>query len=218
MNVLAFDTSTPACTVALSVAGTVFIEHEVLPRKQSDYILGFIDRLLLKASILRSELDLLVCGIGPGSFMGTRLAVSVAQGLAFALDKPVLPLSTLQILAQSCSHSQVLAGWDARMGQIYVGQYLRDVNGIMHSSCDDYIIDPSCLVVDSAEEWVAVGNAWSVYRESIPLTVSSKWRSCDSNLYPHASAMIAIAQESSSDCYVSAESLQPIYLRDAVSS
>jgi tRNA threonylcarbamoyladenosine biosynthesis protein TsaB len=217
MNILAFDTSTPACTVALCVSGTVFFEHEVLPRKQSDYILLFIDRLLLKAGISRAELDLIVCGVGPGSFMGVRLAVSVAQGLAFALQIPVLPLSTLQVLAQSCKNERVLAAWDARMGQIYLGHYCRDSYGIMRPECGDYITDPRSVVVTSANHWFAVGNAWSVYADSIPDDLQTRWQGCDADCYPHAAAMVTLAQHTGADYYLSPEQLQPVYLRAAVS-
>ena len=148
--------------------------------------------------------------------MGTRLAVSVAQGLAYALGKPVLPLSTLRVLAQSSSYARVVAAWDARMEQIYVGRYRRDANGIMCPEAPDCIVSPSALEIHSVDSCYVLGNAWSVYADDIPQVLRDAWLGCDAALYPHAKAMIEIAQCSSPDVFISAESLQPLYLRAPV--
>ena len=120
--ILALDCATDACSVALWSDGKQDECFDVVPRRHSDLILPMVDQLLIKASIALTEIDVIAFTAGPGSFMGVRLTTGVAQGLAFGARCPVIPVSTLQVLAQSAYQAikveRVLAGWDARMGRI----------------------------------------------------------------------------------------------------
>jgi len=126
-KILAFETATQACSAALCIDSTIIERFQVAPRKHSDLILPMIDEVLREAGVTLDQVDAIAVGIGPGSFMGVRLAVGIAQSLAFGQDKRVIPVSTLQILAQTAHRElkmdQVLAAWDARMGEMYWSAY-----------------------------------------------------------------------------------------------
>jgi tRNA threonylcarbamoyladenosine biosynthesis protein TsaB len=133
-NILSFDTSTESCTAALQANGMIYSKHSVEPRRHNELLLPMIDCLMKEVGISFNQLDAIAFGMGPGSFVGVRIAVSVAQGLAFASNKPVIALSSLQIMAQTALResdiSQAQLVIDARMSQAYVGLY-QDSKGLM---------------------------------------------------------------------------------------
>ena len=127
MKVLAFETSTEACAVALHVDGRTLERFELAPRRHAELALPWADALLAEAGVSRAQLDAVAVGRGPGAFTGVRLGIGLAQGIALALDLPVVPVSTLQVLAlRAPAHAdKVLACIDARMGEVYAAAYAR---------------------------------------------------------------------------------------------
>ena len=99
MNLLAFETATEACSVALWIDGAVRERFEVAPRRHAELALPWAEALLAEAGLAKAQLDAIAVGRGPGAFTGVRLAVALAQGIALALDRPVVAISTLQVLA-----------------------------------------------------------------------------------------------------------------------
>ena len=99
-TLLALDTSTEACSVALLHDGRRFSRHEVIPRLHAKRLLPMVQELLDEAGIALGAVDAIAFGRGPGAFTGVRIAIGVVQGLAFAPDKPVLPISYLAVMAQ----------------------------------------------------------------------------------------------------------------------
>ncbi len=213
-KILAFDTSTEACSVALLVDNNKTERFEIAPRRHSDLLLQMIDELLAGAKIKLTELDALAFGCGPGSFMGVRLATAVAQGLAFSANIPVIPVSTLQTLAQrgldKLQHNNIVAAWDARMGEIYWGAYVKNNDGIMMPLNQDQITAPEAIDVADDQSWALVGNAWELYRADLPTGLQ-----LESHLfYPRATAMLDIAAYYlSKNQTVSAAEVEPNYLR-----
>ena len=122
MKLLALETATEACSVALWVDGAVIERHALAPRRHAELVLPMVDAVLAEGGISRRALDAIAVGRGPGAFTGVRLAIAVAQGLALALDRPVLPVSTLAALAmaaaQDAGAAPILAAIDARMGEV----------------------------------------------------------------------------------------------------
>ncbi|MCW8941987.1 MAG: tRNA (adenosine(37)-N6)-threonylcarbamoyltransferase complex dimerization subunit type 1 TsaB, partial [Gammaproteobacteria bacterium] len=132
MKILAIDTATEACSAALYIESEapdagITSEYQLAPREHSRLILKMIDRLLSQAGIAVAELDAIAFGRGPGSFMGLRIAAGVVQGIAFAHDIPVIPVSTLKTIAQRAyeltGSKNVLAAIDARMDEVYWAKY-----------------------------------------------------------------------------------------------
>jgi tRNA threonylcarbamoyladenosine biosynthesis protein TsaB len=127
MKLLALDTATEACSVALWLDGMIVERAELAGREHSSRLPLMVDAVLAEAGIGLRQLDGLVCGIGPGSFAGVRIGVSFIKGMALGLELPVAPVSSLAMLAQAAlresSTATVLAAIDARMGEVYFGGY-----------------------------------------------------------------------------------------------
>jgi len=99
MNLLAIDTSSVACSVALQIGGATTERHEELPREHTRLLVPMIEALLKESSVELKDLDAIVLGNGPGSFIGMRIAASVAQGLAFGAGLNIVPVSSLAAIA-----------------------------------------------------------------------------------------------------------------------
>ncbi len=234
MRLLAIDCSTQACSVALCVHGKIFLRHEILPQYHAKKILFLIDELFKHADatvvprLVRGihplpngsrgqaagrRPDAIAVGIGPGSFTGLRIAASVAQGLAFGWNIPLVPVSSLQIIAQTAyekyADPAVLVAMDARMGEVYWGEYEWDpVNKIMITKKADCLTKPKkCLSTLP----FAVGSAFEVY--NLPFYPSK----IDKILLPQADALITIAIESmKKKRMILPNQLQLNYLRNEV--
>lgn len=111
MKLLALDTATEACSAAVWVDGAVLERYELAPRRHATLILPMIAAVLAEAGLSATQLDAIAFGCGPGAFTGVRIAVGVAQGIAFAADLPVAPISTLASLAigaaRETGHSRI---------------------------------------------------------------------------------------------------------------
>ena len=99
MKLLALDTATEACSAAVWVDGAVLERYELAPRRHAALILPMIEAVLAEAGLSPPQLDAIAFGRGPGAFTGVRIAVGIVQGIAFAADLPVIPISTLAALA-----------------------------------------------------------------------------------------------------------------------
>lgn len=189
-NILSIETATNACSVGLLVDNAQYARFEIAPRKHADLVLPMTQSLLKEAGVRMNEVDAIAFGCGPGSFMGVRLAVGIAQGLAFGVGCPVISVSTLQTLAQTAylktKAPYMLVGWDARMGDVYMGRYAVDESGIMQPMQSDVLVKPSEIDISDKITYIAVGNAWSIYENPL----FSEHVDC----YPEAQAMLAIAQ------------------------
>lgn len=127
MKLLALDTATEACSAAVWVDGAVWERYELAPRRHAALILPMIESVLAEAGLSPKQLDVVAFGRGPGAFTGVRIAVGIAQGIAFAADLPVVPVSTLAALAlgvgRETGYSRLAAALDARMSEVYWGTY-----------------------------------------------------------------------------------------------
>ncbi|MGB5065729.1 MAG: tRNA (adenosine(37)-N6)-threonylcarbamoyltransferase complex dimerization subunit type 1 TsaB, partial [Candidatus Competibacter sp.] len=128
MKLLALDTATDACSAAVWVDGVVHERYELAPRRHAALILPMIEAVLAEAGLRPAQLDAVAFGRGPGAFTGVRIAVGIAQGIAFAADLPVVPVSTLAALAlgvgRETGHARLAVALDARMSEVYWGTYV----------------------------------------------------------------------------------------------
>lgn len=150
MNILAIEASSAQCSVAVSVKDQVFSRSTEIPRQQAQRILPMIDAVLSEAASHLENLDAIALGIGPGSFTGLRLAMGVVQGLSYATELPIIPISSLAVIAQGAylQHdcSEVLVVVDAHMGELYQGHYqLRE--GFMQAVSQDVLIKPDKVML-----------------------------------------------------------------------
>jgi len=217
MKILAFDTSTEACSCALYIDGEIEERSVIAPRKHAALILTMIDELLSAAGLKASQLDLLAFGRGPGNFTGLRIACGVAQGIAFGVDIPVAPISSLATLAQAAQSKNVLAVIDARMAEIYYGFYLIDNQGIMRCNGPEIVCAPDNITVPNAGQWFGVGTGWATYGEQLSRLLGERLQNYEADKYPQARAMMPLALTAFKDGQlVSAENALPVYLRNKV--
>lgn len=218
MNLLAIETSTEACSVALHHAGQVIARSQLAPRRHAELVLPMADSLLAEAGIRRRQLDAIAVGRGPGAFTGVRLAVSLAQGMALGLDLPVIPVSSLAALALDApdNGAAIAALIDARMGEIYAACYRRDGNGLLQPLDTERVCPPDQLQLPPGESWNVIGSGWNSYRTVLAARMAApRWS--DGDCYPQARAVAVLAAaEYAAGRALPPEQALPLYLRDKV--
>lgn len=221
ISLLAIEASTEACSVALLHQGRQREDFRLLPRAHTRYMLPMVDQILAEEGIRLGDLDAIGFSAGPGSFTGLRVCAGVVQGLAFAAEKPVVPVSTLQAIAQAeADRLQLLSGdlllpaLDARMDEVYWGQYRYD-NGFAERVCEDSLRSPESISFPAAESRVfGFGSGW-LYESRFVLAHSPNEIHVDA--YPRAQAILKLATRAyERGEFVNADQAQPVYLRDSV--
>lgn len=171
MKLLAIETATEACSAALLLDGDIRLRHTVEPRRHAELILTMTEQLLAEASLGLRDLDGIAFGRGPGAFTGVRIAVGVVQGLAFGADLPVVPVSTLQALAQGAlretGHARVLAAIDARMGEVYWGAFIAGEDGLLVPAGEEGVFPPEAVPIPDSGEWFGTGTGWAAHGEAL---------------------------------------------------
>ncbi|RML94802.1 hypothetical protein APX70_01698, partial [Pseudomonas syringae pv. maculicola] len=181
-TLLALDTATEACSVALLHDGKVLSHYEVIPRLHAQRLLPMIKDLLGEAGIAMSALDAIAFGRGPGAFTGVRIAIGVVQGLAFALERPVLPVSNLAVLAQRAFRE----------------------HGVSQVASAPEL---ATLPVDASGQWFGSGTGWG-YAERIPVSLAGH----DASMLPHAQDLLTLATFAwNRGEALSADDAQPVY-------
>ncbi len=222
-RILGLDTSAQTCSVALHDNGSVLARSQQLAKGHSQLVLPMIDELLAEAGLSPGQLDALALTIGPGSFTGLRIAISVVQGLAFGADIPVVSVSTLQTMAAGAikhfdveSGHIILPAFDARMGEIYWGLY-RNVDGKPVACCADALNTPEAVgcIGDAVGGVInlGVGDGWQ-HACAFPVTAQTtqiEWQPSAEDL-----VMLALDKYAMGEAKP-VEQLTPVYLRDTVS-
>jgi tRNA threonylcarbamoyladenosine biosynthesis protein TsaB len=218
MRLLAVETATEACSCALWDEGRVLERFEQVGRGHTQRLPPMVLELLASAGVGFSQLDGLVCGIGPGSFAGVRIALGFIQGLALARELPVQGVSTLATLAQGSGQARVVAALDARMGEIYLGCYQRDATGLVQALGPERVCAPgqASLPAGLDDDWHAVGSGWGAYPELLE-TRLGRPQSLTPEALPHAAQALELALPAfRSGQTQDLRSLQPAYLRNKV--
>lgn len=221
MKLLAIETATEACSAALFLDGDVRERYQVAPREHGDLILPMIESLLQEAGVGLSQLDALAFGRGPGSFTGVRMATGVIQGLAFSIDLPVVPVSTLAALAQSivdrCALPRIYAALDARMGEVYWGAYQIGPDGLVALQGEEHVLPPAAVTALGGQHGVAVGHGWRTYRDVMLAAMGGTVDACYADQLPRAAGVALLAESLyHKGLSVPAEQALPVYLRDNV--
>ena len=219
MNLLALETATECCSVALSVNGELIVRSEYAPRRHAELLLPMCDAVLAEAGISRRQLDAIAVGRGPGAFTGVRLAISAAQGMALALDLPVIPVSSLAALALDAPHDRhpILTVIDARMGEIYVGLFGRSSDGLVAAIGAETVGPADTLVLPQSGPWYVIGSGWDSYRETLLEQMQLAPVSAEGQRFPQAAGVVRLAARELADGKgLAAEFAMPTYLRDKV--
>lgn len=219
MKILAIDTTFSACSAALLLDNEVIERCEWCPRGHTRLLLPMLQSLFADAGITLTDLSAIAFSCGPGSFTGIRIASGVVQGLAFAKDLPVIPISTLHALAQTAyreMHAErVLVATDARMNEVYWGAYSVETNGLMKVVIPEDVISPDKLVFASEQSWWGIGDGWAAYEAILQMRFAPLLQSINTECYPKAQDIARLAVPNYLQGNVlSAEQALPIYLRE----
>jgi tRNA threonylcarbamoyladenosine biosynthesis protein TsaB len=211
-TLLAIETSTECCSVALMHQQHVHERRVEGSKRHAESVLVFIDELLNEHSISKKQLQAVAFGRGPGAFTGVRLAVALAQGFGFGLDIPALPVSTLAATAfdaftrfPELRSRPLLVALDARMGEVYVGQYQFD-EGRIQAIIDERLCKPEAI--SSSDAAYSVGSGVLAHPNHFTCEIAQQVQA-----QPRASAIAQLAQFV---IPVRAEHALPVYLRDQV--
>lgn len=222
MRILAIDTATEACSVALYNEGTSCARFELCPREHTQRILPLVRDILNEGGVGLTALNALAYGRGPGSFTGVRIGIGIAQGLALGAELPMIGISTLATMAQGAwrvtGATRVLAAIDARMGEVYWAEYQRDENGVWHGEETEAVLKPEAVAQRLKQlqgEWATVGTGWQAWPD---MAQGSELVIRDGEVtLPAAEDMLPLAiQALNAGKTVTVENAEPVYLRNEV--
>ncbi|HET9047601.1 MAG TPA: tRNA (adenosine(37)-N6)-threonylcarbamoyltransferase complex dimerization subunit type 1 TsaB [Chiayiivirga sp.] len=225
MKLLALETATEACSVALHLDGEIIERHQIAPRRHAELTLPWIDELLSEAGLVRTQLDAIACSRGPGAFTGVRLAVAITQGLALALERPAIGVSTLHALAlpamrrleEAQADLRLVSAIDARMGEVYLAEYVRDDAQNWQQQGDERVLAPTNFALVYDGPCHGVGTGFAAEHGALTHCLGERLIHVDATALPRARdvahlALIAFARGEAS----APEALQPAYLRNQV--
>ncbi|MBM4208036.1 MAG: tRNA (adenosine(37)-N6)-threonylcarbamoyltransferase complex dimerization subunit type 1 TsaB [Gammaproteobacteria bacterium] len=220
MKLLAIDTATEACSAALAINGEIHELYEFAANRHSKLILPMVDRLMSEAGLKPNDLDALAFGCGPGSFTGIRIATGVIQGIAYALDLPVVPVSNLASLAQGFfdnnSEDIAFVAADARMDEIYWGVYQRNSKGFAELISQETVTPPEQIEFPELTG-VGIGTGWLKHSEMLLMRLEQRIIRYENHNLPRASAIAKLGLKGFKQGHtVLAEHALPVYLRDKV--
>ncbi|KAF0806964.1 hypothetical protein A167_03088 [Alcanivorax sp. S71-1-4] len=220
MKLIGIETATESCSVALWQDGDLLERFEMAPRRQTELVLPMVEALLAEAGLTASQLDGVAFGRGPGAFTGVRVAVAVAQGLAFAIDRPVLGISTLASAALAAfdrgARGPLLTAFDARMNELYLAVYAQQGDSdALQVLVEDCLASPLALPALPREVRTGTGSG-DVHRAALQqaLPALEEWLP---DGYPRAATIVRLAAPGfAAGEGVDAAQARPVYLRDQV--
>lgn len=198
MNLLALDTSSLACSVALQVGDEIVERHEEQAREHTRLLMPMIRELFREAAVTCEDLDAIVLGNGPGSFIGMRIAASVAQGLAHGSNTRIAPVSSLAAVAaealSDADATEVIVAQDAHMSEVYLGAFRRAADELPEPMIDERLhsqtpIDE--LDYEGAGARVAAGFGWQRYPALLAAN-EDRIGNMSSVLYPRARFLLPL--------------------------
>ncbi len=222
-GILAIETATDACSVAIFVDGQIRECHAVAPRQHSQLLFTMLEELLPGGNLAAMGIQAIAYGSGPGSFTGLRIAASAVQGLAYSCDLPAIAVSTLAILAQSAlrqgkagADDTVLCSIDARINEVYSAVYdYADGQAVLRDG--PWACAPGELAPCQSQALCAVGSGCHFLEQFSP-SLRARVRSWTPDLFPAARDLIPLALTQFREGQTqSPRNVQPVYVRDEIS-
>ncbi len=229
--ILAIETSSHACSVAILQAEnnqqtTLHQVYQVAAKQHTDLLHPMLDEVLQQANLSLVDINALAYGCGPGAFTGVRIATSVIKAMAYAIDKPVIAVSSLACLAQAVVREQslerILVINDARMKEVYLACYLFN-NGALQLIGQEKLLKPELIEQEvkafcQAGKWFGIGTAWDEYHALLEkYSTSTNCLAVDSSKLPMAQDIAILAMEKYRlGDLETAQSAMPVYLRDSI--
>jgi len=220
-KLLAIETSAEACSVALHCDGDIRVFFEHAPMRHAELLLPAVQKLLNEGGVSLGQLDAIAFGRGPGSFTSLRIGIGVVQGLAWGVDIPVVPVSSLAAAAQdaaelaSCSVSSICVALDARMEEVYTAHFSPGSNGIVVADGEERVCAPGLVTAPGAGRFVAAGNGFERFGELHRLASSAV--ECYPDITPRAETVCKLALDwLTRNEPLPAAMAQPVYVRNKV--
>jgi tRNA threonylcarbamoyladenosine biosynthesis protein TsaB len=220
-TILAVDTSTEACSVALQIGGECIAKYADEPRSHSRLLMPMVQQVLAEAQIKVNQLDAIGVSIGPGSFTGLRIGFAAVQGLAYGADIPVVPVSTLELMVATYRRQEnlesgeieageIIALLDARMSEFNLGRYsLEDNNQIVAQEADQLVSTEQAIeLIKTNQPSAIIGDAGNLFESA------SQCAELYTPIYPNAIDLLPMAeQQLAQGSAVNIEAVDLVYLR-----
>lgn len=219
MKILALDTSSEYCSVALWRDGEMDSRDALAGQRHSELLLEMVDGLLRDHRLAPHDLHGIAFGAGPGSFTGLRIACGVAQGLAFGAGLPVVGVSTLLALAEGTRSARAVCCIDARMAQVYHAAYEREAGRWVTLHPPDLCAPEAAPSLPEGERWTGCGSGFKAYGAVLARRYAGCLAAVLPDSYPHARHIATLAvTEFEAGGALAAEQAAPVYIRDKVAS
>ena len=209
MHILAIDTSTDICSVAVLKDEEVLEEtSQRVKTGHSGTILNLIDDVLGSSGLNKKDINLIATGLGPGSFTGIRIGIATAKGLAAAINCEIRGVITLDAVAANApkTDKHVMPVLDARKGEIFCALYDKD----RHRLSPQVNIEPAQVVDMITKPTLFIGNAIALYDVVFRNSLGSLYQAADKDLwYPRASVIGRLAL----DPAFAVNDINPVYIR-----
>ncbi len=223
MKLLALDTSSVSCSVAVTLDDTIFEHYEEQPREHTRLLVPMIQAVLNESKVALSELDAIVLGNGPGSFIGMRIAASVAQGLAYGSGLKIVPVSSLAAVAAEVfadgDAAEVVVTQDAHMSEVYLGIFARGPDGLPVASMSERLQAQGRIIElndDARGPRIAAGAGWQRYPDLLDQNIDYI-DAVSERLHPRAANLLKLgAQSLKTGSSVAPAEIMPAYLRQKV--
>jgi tRNA threonylcarbamoyladenosine biosynthesis protein TsaB len=223
-KILALDSSTDACSVALHIDGATSHLFELAVKSHTQRLLPMVDEILRQANCTLRDLDAIAFGRGPGSFTGLRICMGVVQGLAFGANLPVVPVSTLRAMAQGFMQENpnnrlpMLVALDARMNEVYWSLFDVDDSLFFNKANQEFVMRPELVATQDnvkslQKKFIALGSGWH-YPDLKNIEPDNMFV----EVYPNAKDIVALAlREFEMGNQKSILDVEPTYLRNTLS-
>lgn len=216
MKIIALDSSTELCSVALWQNGEILLREELAGQRHSELLLPMVQEILAEAGLNLKALDGIAFGEGPGSFTGLRIGCGVAQGLAFGADLPVVGVCTLLALAEATDARRVISCLDARMGEVYHAAYEK-TDGEWRTVMAPGLSSPQQLPEIEGHDWTGSGNGFLAYGEILRSRFGNQLATVIPEILPHAASIAVLgAGQFKRGLGMDAAEAAPLYIRNKV--
>lgn len=216
MKILALETSTEYCSVALWQGGEVTQRMQNVGQKHSEVLMEMLDDMLKEVDCTIREVDGIAYGAGPGSFTGVRIACGVTQGLALGANVPVVGITTLQAVAEGSGKDKVIVALDARMAEVYFAVFEKR-EGHWHTVIAPCLCLPQATPAVDGSGWHGAGSGFAAHGEALRARYGAQMTDVDAQCVPQADAIARLAApQFAQGLGKDAAQALPLYLRDKV--
>ena len=219
LPILAIDTATENCSAALLTADKLYATDKIAPQQHGKLILPMVKNLLMQANLALPDIKVIAFGAGPGSFTGTRIATSTAQGLAVGIGCKLIPVASLQTLAQQAyinNHEchTVFAAIDARMQEIYWGVFVLQ-NDIMQLQDEIKVTKPAKIILNKNMNYFGIGSGCVAYKDVLQNNHNNLIINAASDDFPLAATVAQLAALNIA-ASIAPETAVPLYIRNKI--